>query len=341
MRRHGFNLFHLTLGLALLGGCGASSPDESCTRPACELLRAAQGYDAPQAAALVELMAYAYRTPVEIDRTAPSLGVQRVLRVERAGMRADVYRVLDSEQTGSPVDVISFRGTEVQGNLLDAFRNVMTDLSAIQTRPLEGLPGGVHSGFAGALDALWQGTSDSSLGVYVQQHPHHRYWITGHSLGGALATLVAPRLARVTGDDAAVVGIYTFGSPRVGNRAFAQAHDARFGRGHFRIALASDIVPHLAPAEDYEHDGLRLGWLLTPVMGHIESYVHLGRFCWHRQAGRPHPDACASAQSGGQIWLDWRADFQAVLETEGLIDGVKSMSAAHFGYLDAIGRASD
>ena len=54
-------------------------------------------------------------------------------------------------------------------------------------------------------------------------------WITGHSLGGALATVAAWRLLKLGVN---VKGLYTFGSPRAGNHAFV--HDLRvraFDRG--------------------------------------------------------------------------------------------------------------
>ncbi len=48
------------------------------------------------------------------------------------------------------------------------------------------------------------------------------FFVTGHSLGGALATIASYRLMKMGLN---VRGLYTFGSPRVGNRAFT--HDFR------------------------------------------------------------------------------------------------------------------
>jgi acetyl esterase/lipase len=48
--------------------------------------------------------------------------------------------------------------------------------------------------------------------------------VTGHSLGGALAALAAIELRRAY--PAALVRVYTFGAPRVGNRAFSALYDA-------------------------------------------------------------------------------------------------------------------
>ena len=50
-------------------------------------------------------------------------------------------------------------------------------------------------------------------------------YITGHSLGGAIATIIAGRLIKDQVADANRLKLYTFGSPRVGNPAFSQSMD--------------------------------------------------------------------------------------------------------------------
>jgi len=67
--------------------------------------------------------------------------------------------------------------------------------------------GNVHAGFDHALDQVLP-----PLGPALQVIGNHRMLFTGHSLGAALATL----LAGVCKPD----GLYTFGSPRVGDAAF-------------------------------------------------------------------------------------------------------------------------
>ena len=57
----------------------------------------------------------------------------------------------------------------------------------------------------------------------LQQHPSYSVWVTGHSLGGALATLCALDLQTDLHINATV---YTYGSPRVGNVAFAQYYNS-------------------------------------------------------------------------------------------------------------------
>jgi hypothetical protein len=72
-------------------------------------------------------------------------------------------------------------------------------------------------------------------------------FITGHSLGGALAMLCALEFCR---ELLPVSGVYTFGQPRAGNAAFANLFDATFAPGGsklkditFRVVNQNDIVP--------------------------------------------------------------------------------------------------
>ncbi|MBX3026933.1 lipase family protein [bacterium] len=69
-------------------------------------------------------------------------------------------------------------------------------------------------------------------------------YVTGHSLGAALATLAAPELARATRFSAPI--LYNFASPRVGDPEFASLVDAL--PTSWRIANSNDEVPKLPPA---------------------------------------------------------------------------------------------
>ncbi|HEX3109347.1 MAG TPA: hypothetical protein VHU41_09670, partial [Thermoanaerobaculia bacterium] len=70
-------------------------------------------------------------------------------------------------------------------------------------------------------------------------------FFSGHSLGAALATIAARRRAPR--------GLYTFGSPYVGNRAFVGSLPRI---PIFRVADGHDIVPTLPPANlGYAHAG--------------------------------------------------------------------------------------
>ncbi|ORV85664.1 hypothetical protein AWC11_19475 [Mycobacterium interjectum] len=74
--------------------------------------------------------------------------------------------------------------------------------------------------------------------------------ICGHSLGGALATLLALDMAaNTTFTDPAV---YTYASPRTGDSLFASTYDQVVAKS-YRVANRLDVVPALPPPVDYEH----------------------------------------------------------------------------------------
>lgn len=66
-------------------------------------------------------------------------------------------------------------------------------------------------------------------------------FVTGHSLGGALATLAIPDILRNTDFKSEKVILYTFASPRCGDRKFATEFRAT-GVRHWRIANTEDFV---------------------------------------------------------------------------------------------------
>lgn len=103
----------------------------------------------------------------------------------------------------------------------------------------------VHSGFLSAyqairkdiLDAIAAGLNEC-LGCSVVS--------TGHSLGAAMATLAAAELAAPPMPEG-TVHLFTFGSPRVGNAAFASWAVERLGSNTARMTREDDIVPSIPP----------------------------------------------------------------------------------------------
>ena len=155
-----------------------------------------------------------------------------------------------------PIAVVSFRGTEP-----DKWRDVLVDSRAWKT-PLadQGWPaawGSIHRGFFEAFESIGEvlrGKLAELEGKPVG------IWITGHSLGGALATVMAAELLRQMEDGAHydLRGVYTFGSPRVGNAAFADHFTeaaARAGVQVVRFRNGEDAVTHIPGIIEYRHVG--------------------------------------------------------------------------------------
>ena len=133
--------------------------------------------------------------------------------------------------------VLAFRGTEP-----DEISDVLADLNAIPRGAMT--HGLVHSGFRGELDNIWPDIS------YCQhKHQGKEFYITGHSLGAAMATIATSRFEEYT----PVKQLTTFGSPRVGTRSFVKNIQTR----HYRFVNNNDIVTKVPLwIMGYKHHGI-------------------------------------------------------------------------------------
>lgn len=112
-------------------------------------------------------------------------------------------------------------------------RDWITDLKVHKHEWLH--TGKVHRGFATAYHSI-------APELYRLVRDAKRLVITGHSLGGALATLAADDLAELGWPNLTVI---TFGSPRVGNGPFARSYNEKLESNTLRWVNAGDPVPHI------------------------------------------------------------------------------------------------
>ncbi|KAI5461632.1 Alpha/Beta hydrolase protein [Mariannaea sp. PMI_226] len=98
-----------------------------------------------------------------------------------------------------------------------------------------------HAGFKNAWDEISAATKAAVLKAKTA-NPTYTIVSTGHSLGGAVATLAGAYL-RAAGYS---VDIYTYGSPRVGNDYFANFVTSQAG-AEYRVTHLDDPVPRLPP----------------------------------------------------------------------------------------------
>lgn len=87
--------------------------------------------------------------------------------------------------------------------------------------------GKVSKYFGDAFTTLWnQGMKDDFLKLR-NANPTYEVWVTGHSLGGAMASLAASYIVASGVVPSTDVKLVTFGQPRTGNKDFAHAHDGQ------------------------------------------------------------------------------------------------------------------
>ena len=121
--------------------------------------------------------------------------------------------------------VLAFRGTEVTSR-----KDIMTDAKAKRIVDIEGR---VHGGFRAAYESVKQKIEKGILGL-----DNIPLYITGHSLGAALATVATQELENNPDIKGRIAACYTYGSPRVGNTQY----DKNFKAPIYRMVNTTDIV---------------------------------------------------------------------------------------------------
>ncbi len=199
---------------------------------------AAQGFDLVNAWWLSEAATLAYADESFVRPRFEQAGFQDVRHF--SGKSTDCF------VAGNADDIwVVFRGTEVRKRPdSDDFEHILADIKAdcnILPVASAGGAGNVHKGFNDALDEVWQ-----ELCAYIQplQTDGRSLWFTGHSLGAALATLAAARYGRAR-------GVYTFGSPRVGDAVFRDNYPVPI----YRVVNGHDVVTTVPLPPLYRHVG--------------------------------------------------------------------------------------
>lgn len=138
--------------------------------------------------------------------------------------------------------IVACRGTEVK-----QIADIKADLSISKT---DARVGKVHIGFNHYVDKVW--APILTRGVDVKK-TEKSVWFTGHSLGAAMATIMAYRFATydLTPNPTA---LFTYGSPRVGNRKFVN-HFNTLPFEHHRWVNDGDIVTKIPFAPMFYHCG--------------------------------------------------------------------------------------
>ncbi|OOF57605.1 hypothetical protein BKK56_01020 [Rodentibacter genomosp. 2] len=127
--------------------------------------------------------------------------------------------------------VIAVRGTYElwhDGVIIDG------DAEQVKPDPNTNIKGEFHKGFYTQAKSIIQNGRFKAL---LQVIKGKELYITGHSLGGAVATILSAYLY----EKGLKPLLYTYGSPRVGNVYFANYYANRFT--HFRHVNGGDIVP--------------------------------------------------------------------------------------------------
>ena len=196
-------------------------------------------------------------TNVNTIQSAVQLTTKELVKIEK---KVPVYFgfVLSSPQA----QILIFRGTQRTTewllNLTALQINTKIDAKGEDTPQFSGQ---VHRGFVNIYKDLVTQTRE----IAQKLDPTKPCYISGHSLGAAIATLAAMDLALALPQFRPQLRLYTYASPRIGNPTFANAH-SRLIPNHYRIVNLADLVP-LVPSTvffnniNYVHAGQEWSFL--------------------------------------------------------------------------------
>jgi len=175
---------------------------------------------------------------------------------------------------GQGIVLVIFRGSEhlvkVKSRFINAVRDwIVTDSdTAMVTVGDFGAEVDVHRGFYRAFIAV---ADDIESALQAPLADGRHLWITGHSMGGALATLAVPWLCA---RGVPVSGAYTFGTPMVGGVRLSNLFRSLPVDRFHRYVQEGDPVPGLPPEPtNYEH-------VIPPHVIRADGSVVLGDRTW-------------------------------------------------------------
>ena len=181
-----------------------------------------------------KLASIAYCNEKDAKSQVKKLGFTTVEFYNKDGAQA--YRFMNKDDI-----VIACRGTQPS-----EFNDIKADLKAMPV--MAETVSRVHRGFKAEVDELWPMVCDDLVRT---QNRDKKVWFCGHSLGAAMATIMASRCmfyASVPDPEE----LYTYGSPRVGWRNYVNS----LGVVHHRWVNNNDVVTQVPLAiMGYVHHG--------------------------------------------------------------------------------------
>jgi triacylglycerol lipase len=190
----------------------------------------------------------------EVDNTGARATEDKIARIrtlwgfssvkpfrERAARRGRIFNTTGLVGKRQGAVILAFAGTDPA-----AWETVATDARFVIG------PKNTHEGFQAAFDAVAAHVTEA---VELSKASGDPLFITGHSLGAALAIIAADTAVAATVVPRAVYG---YGTPRLGGPAFQQRYNARLGRITYRLVHGRDIVARVPMFGEYLHVGRML-----------------------------------------------------------------------------------
>ncbi|MBO6549567.1 MAG: lipase family protein [Rhizobiales bacterium] len=181
---------------------------------------ASSSFSYKQALSLAEASKLAYENETTIKTTAISVWGFKSCEFLNAGSTQAFVAQTDQ------MILVAFRGTE--NNLEDWLGNM--DIRTV-SKPY----GNVHKGFT----THYENIKEKLEAILANSNAGNKsLWLTGHSLGGAIATIAAAELK----SEYSISAIHTFGQPRVGFEGLKSFVEENYADNFFRFVNQDDPI---------------------------------------------------------------------------------------------------
>ncbi|KAJ9053179.1 hypothetical protein DSO57_1026754 [Entomophthora muscae] len=171
----------------------------------------------------------------EIERSSDNRNTKMLSK------QAVIYRDIDDKETDTHAQVYlnkeqreiiaTFRGSDTISKFFSSYVTTTANYSDIPNAKVH------QSSLEFAESIRYQ--VFSIVAYLINKHPNFRIVLVGHSLGGNIATLMAPMLAKDLHMDPKKIRVITYGQLRVGNHAFAK-HYNKLGFNFTRVVNKAD-----------------------------------------------------------------------------------------------------
>lgn len=200
----------------------------------------------------------------------------------------------DADPHIGDVVTFGFLGVSATGELVAAIRGTDSILEWLDDAnflmvptPIAGSRGFTEDGFTAVYKSLRIGPPSGTLSAkdsiksYLASAAANSVTVCGHSLGGALATLLTLDVGLNT--SCRTPTSYTYASPRSGDHTFAGSYNAAIASS-YRIENRKDVVPKLPPPLPLLYEHVNTKYELIPPAGQINPTLlcmhHLTTYLW-------------------------------------------------------------
>ena len=162
--------------------------------------------------------------------------------------------------------IIAFRGT-LPPTEPDSLMDWLQDLF-VEPVAFKGLPGEVHEGFLGAVNAILPQVVSALSSL--KPSATNPVYVTGHSKGGGMAPIAAYLIQQSVGIP--IKQTVTFAAPKSGDQGFQTGYQSVF-KNHIRYENYGDLVPLLPPADELIGLLSKAAWFIPEIGAKLSKLI--------------------------------------------------------------------